>query len=165
MFLARKIARVKWEPKPDLSAGEISADAVTGDLRTHENSLSFWRCHTETNGDVEEAALAIAAAGNRIDKIDIVWLVDDELRADGQTLRDSDGRTPIPDLVDRHVDVCKLDYIHLGKIACRVVAAIEANRWRRLQRAHIKKLLLTAIKEDRVKIDKLEGDVRNEIGI
>ena len=99
MFLARKIAWGKWEPKPDLSNEEIPADAVTGDLRTHENSLSFWRCHTETNSDVEEAALAIAAAGNRIDKIDIVWLVDDELRADGQTLRNSDGRTPIPDLV------------------------------------------------------------------
>lgn len=163
MFLARKIARAKWTPKPDWSEGEISADAVTGDLRTHNNSLSFWRCHTETNGDVEEAVLAIAAARDRIDKLDIVWLVDDDLRADGQTLRNSDGRTPIKDLTDKHVDVCKLDYIRLGKVACRVVTAIEDNRWCRLRRTHVKELLLRAIEEGRVELDALAASIQDEI--
>ena len=57
MFLARKITRAKWDTGQELSAGEISADAVTSDLRTKENTLSFWRCRTETNGDVEDAVL------------------------------------------------------------------------------------------------------------
>ena len=69
MFLARKITRAKWNPKNGLSAGEIPADAVTVDLRTRENSLSFWRCGLGEKEQVEEAALAIAAAGDRVDSL------------------------------------------------------------------------------------------------
>lgn len=87
MFLARKITRAKWDTGQGLSAGEISADAVTSDLRTKENTLSFWNCRTETNGDVEDAVLAIAAAGDRLDRLDVVWLAYDELTpASGKSL-------------------------------------------------------------------------------
>ncbi len=74
MFLARKITRAKWKTREELSAGEISADAVTADLKTQGNALSFWQCHTATNSDVEEAALAIAAARDRVARLDVVWL-------------------------------------------------------------------------------------------
>ena len=76
MFLARKITRAKWAAKQELSVGEIPADAVTVDLRTQDNALSFWRCPNDTDRDVEEAALAIAAARKRVDRLDIVWLTD-----------------------------------------------------------------------------------------
>lgn len=66
MYLARKITLSKWEARHGLSEEEIAADAVTADLRTQKNSLSFWRCRTETDGDVEKAVLAIAAAGRRV---------------------------------------------------------------------------------------------------
>ena len=138
MFLARKITRAKWDTGQELSAGEISADAVTSDLRTKENTLSFWNCRTETNGDVEDAVLAIAAAGDRLDRLDVVWLAYDELQADGQTFRNTGGRTPVRELADRHVDVCKLDYTRLGKVARRVVAAIEDKRYRRAPVAWIR---------------------------
>lgn len=164
MFLVRKITRAKWETGQALSAGEISADAVTSDLRTKENTLSFWKCATETNGDVEEAALAIAAAGDRLDRLDIVWLVDDELQADGQTLKNTDGRTPVRELADRHVDVCKLDYTRLGKVARRVVAAMEEKRCCRLSKANVKKLLSAAVGHGRIDLDALSGNLRAEIG-
>ena len=45
MFLIRKIARAKWESKDDLSKEEIPADAVTVDLRTSDNVLSFWNAN------------------------------------------------------------------------------------------------------------------------
>ena len=47
MFLARKITHAKWKRQdllPHLTSDEISADAVTADLRTSEDSLSLWRC-------------------------------------------------------------------------------------------------------------------------
>ena len=44
MFLARKISLAKWSKKGELEVGEIAADAVTADLRTQDNKLSFWRC-------------------------------------------------------------------------------------------------------------------------
>ena len=163
MFLARKITRAKWGASQGLTNGEISADAVTGDLRTHGDMLSFWQCDTGTNGDVEEAALAIAAAGERVDKLDIVWLADDKLRADGQTLKDTKGRTPVSDLADRHIDVCQLDYVRLGKIADCVVAAIEDKRCRRLTKQRVKEILSTAVGQDRINLERLADGLRAEI--
>ncbi len=163
MFLVRKITRAKWDSNSELSAGEISADAVTGDLRTQRNSLSFWRCRTETNVDVEDAALAIAATRDHVDKIDIVWLADDELQADGQRLRNSEGRTPVTELVGLHVDVSRLDYVRLGHIARRIVTAIEEKRCRRITRAQVKKLLAEAVVQGRVKLVDLQTSVQAEV--
>ena len=41
MFQARRITQAKWETGRKLSAEEISAEAVTESLRTHENALSL----------------------------------------------------------------------------------------------------------------------------
>lgn len=167
MFLARKITRAKWNPQKDLSKGEIAADAVTADLRTQKNSLSFWQCQEDENGtiDIEDATLAIAAAGDRIDKIDIVWLTSNELRNDGQDLKNTKGRTHIAELANRHVDVCKLDYNRLGKIAHCVLNSIEKQRCKRFTKKDVKKLLATAVKKGRIKLDDLSDKIRREIDV
>lgn len=169
MFLARKIARAKWDVKRNvqrgLEEGEISADAVTGDLRTQKDTLSFWRCRTGSDDDIKDAALAIAASGERLDKLDIVWLADDELQADGQILRDTEGRTPVAGFAERHVDICQLDYVRLGKVAQRVVAAIEEQRWRRLTKARVKGLLAAAVQQRRINPDELADRLQAEIGL
>ena len=163
MFLARKITRAKWETKLELSAGEISADAVTSDLRTQENSLSFWQCGTGEEAEVKEAVLAIASARDRVDRLDLVWLADDELRADGQTLKNTAGRTPITELARRHVDVCRLDYVRLGKVARRVVIAIEEDRYLRLTKVRVTKLLAAAVGQGRIDLGNLQKNVRAEV--
>ena len=145
MFLARKISRAKWEANRVLSAGEISADAITGDLRTQDNSLSFWRCGIGDKTKLEEVALAIAAGRDSVDKLDIVWLADNDLRDDGQILRNIEGRTPVAELAKLHVDVCALDYVRLGKVAHRVVTALEEKRYLRLTKLRVKKLLTVAV--------------------
>ncbi len=163
MFLVRKITQAKWKTNPELSAGEISADAVTVDLRTRENSLSFWQCRTETRGDLEHAALALATAADHVDTFDIIWLTDDELRSDGQTLRNTRGRTPVQGLVDLHVDVCRLDYVRLGKVARRIVTALDEKRYRRLTRARVKKLLVEAVEQRRVELTDLQEGIQAEV--
>ena len=147
----------------ELSDGEIPADAVTVDLRTQQNSLSFWRCPTDVERDIEEAALAIAAAGDRVDRLDIVWLTDEELQADGQVLEDTAGRTPVTDMAAMHVDVSRLDYVRLGNVARGIAAAIQANRWRRLTRRRVKALLEEAIGEGRVDPTALAGTLRAQV--
>ena len=163
MFLARKITRAKWESTEYLSADEIPADAVTADLRTQGNVLSFWQCATDTASDVAEAALAIAAAGERLDRLDIVWLADQELQSDGLTLRDTEGRTPVSDMVAKHVDVDRLDYVRLGSVARRVAAAIEADQCRRLTRARVKSLIEEAIRQGRIDHGSLQEKLRAEV--
>ena len=163
MFLARKISLAKWTPGQGFAQGEISADALTGDLRTRDNSLSFWRCDDEGEHDVEEVALAIATPGDRLDKIDIVWLDEADLRNDGQTLRNSPGATPITELANRHVDVCRLDCVRLGDIARRVAVSIQAKRFRRLAKRRVRDLVTTAVKQGRIHPDALANRIREEI--
>ena len=163
MFLARMITRSKWEPKPGIRAGEIAADAVTGDLRTQGNTLSFWRCPSGAPGDFENAALAIAAGRDDVAKVEIVWLDDEDLKADGQTLQNTPGKTMVTDLVSLHVDMCHLDYLRLGKVAGRVVSALEERRYLRLTRARVRKLILSAVAAKRVSLDDLQDKVRAEV--
>ncbi len=163
MFLARKITRAKWETMHGLSAGEIPADAVTIDLKTQGNSLSFWQCPTDARGDVDEAALAIAVARERLDRLDIIWLDNEELQADGQTLRNTEGRTPVTDMATKHVDVTGLDYGRLGGVARRVVAAIEEDRYCRLTRASVKRLIEAAVGQGRIDLDALDDRLRSEV--
>ena len=163
MFLIRKISRAKWGPRKGLFEDEISADAVTADLRTKDNSLSFWGCGDGAEAEVEEAALALAAANNSIEKLDIVWLSDDELLADGQTIEHTKGRTPVKYLIERHVHVSRLDYGRLGKVASRIVVAIKEERYRRLARECVRNLLATAVEQKRVELADLEERVRTEV--
>ncbi len=163
MFLARKVTLSKWEPKAGLSEGEISADALTSDLRTQNNSLSFWQCGVGNTDDVEEAVLAMAAGRDHVDKLDVVWLDDDELLADGQTLSNTKGRTPVHELVNLHVDVCRLDYVRLGRVARRVVSAIEEERFFRLRKSRVKAMLVKAVKQERVKLGDLKGNIQAEV--
>ena len=168
MLLARKISLAKWSKKQEqgeLAEDEIPADAVTADLRTQDNKLSFWRCGDEKATEVNEAALALAAAGTRVDKIDVVWLAADELRSDGQTLQDTKGRTPVLELAELHVDVCRLDYMRLGKVAQRVVTALKKERYLRLRKARVRNLLAEAVEQGRIDPKDLQKRVREELGL
>ena len=165
MFLARKISLAKWSKKGELAEGEIPADAVTADLRTQGNALSFWRCGDGERVEVEEAALAIAAACDSVDKVDIVWLASAELQDDGQTLQDTKGRTPVLELAELHVDVCRLDYIRLGRIAKCLVTALKKEHYLRLRKARVRNLLAEAVEQGRIDPKDLEKRVREELGL
>jgi len=167
MYLARKIARAKWPSQGNSSNGvtaaDIDADAVTGDLRTRGNTLSFWTCPSGTDNDVEEAALAIAANWERLDKLDLVWLATCDIQADDHTLREMPGETPVADLVERHVDLCELDYDQLGKVAQRVAVAIVAGQYRRLTKKRVKHLLVKAVEQERVSPNQLSPGLQKEV--
>ena len=163
VFLARKITRAKWEAKEGFSDGEIPADAVSTDLRTSGNSLSFWQCGSGTRGEVEEAALALAAASRHVDKVEIVWLSGDDLLTDGQKLVETEGRTPVRSLIKRHIDVSLLDYERLGRIAHRIVASMQESRYCRLTRKRVTNLLATAVQQGEVELSQLEERVQIEV--
>jgi hypothetical protein len=95
----------------ELSEGEIPSDAVTADLRTTDNALSFWRCDAPDRAQIEDAALAMAAAGNRIDRMDVVWIAVENLRADGQTWKETEGQPP-------HQRCARAMWMFSGSIMC-----------------------------------------------
>ena len=163
MFLARTVTRSKWEPKHGLQSGEISADVVTGDLRTRDNMLSFWRYPSGTVDDLEDVVLAIATGREEVAKVEIVWLDEEELRTDGQTLTNSDGRTPVTELVGLHVDVCRLDYKRLGKVAHRVVSAFDEERYIRWTKVRVRRLLKSAVSSGRINLKNLSEKIQTEL--
>ena len=166
MFLARKVTRAKWREAEGLSPGEMSADAVTIDLRTTGNALSFWKCGGGTQPEVDEAVLALASGAQRVDVMDVVWIAYDDLETDGLSLRDSDGRTPVAELASTHVDLVDLDYVRLGRlgrVASRVASAISEGRFCRLTKSRVLAILSGAVDQRRLDPSLLEDGVRRAI--
>ncbi len=163
MFLARKISKAKWEPGADFRDGEISADAVTADLRTKENNLSLWRCGTGTPEEVDEVVLALTASYVKVGVCDVALIAEEELTAAGYVLEESGGNTTVGDLVSQHVDLVRLDYDRLGHVARCVSAAVAAGRFRRTQVPKVLDLLVTAVEDERLPLDALREKVRRRV--
>ena len=161
MILVRKISHPKWKPSPAFLPEEIRADAITADLRTTDNALSFWECETESN--LNGPALAIAAAMDRVDKIDLAGLPQEILTGHGLTHAHTDGQTPATDWVRRHVSISKLDYVRLGTVAHQINAAIKQRRFRRFSRQEVADLLIAAARDNLVESSKLHEKVQKEI--
>ena len=163
MLLARKITHAKWQPKSGISDGKISADAITADLRTQDNSLSLWECGYATTEDVEAVALTLAIAGNQIAKIDIVWFSDDELRAGGVRISQTPGRTPIAEMSRRHYDAQNLDYEQLGYVADCVAKALSNDQYKRFNQRLVREFVSAAVQQGKVSLDDLNGKVRRDV--
>jgi len=131
-FLARKINRAKWDPVEGFADGEIAADAVTVDLRTTGNTLSFWTCASAADEEINATVLALMSVAERIDKIDVTWIQDAEVRSRGLAVVKTDGRTPVESLRERHVDIARLDLHRLGSVAKMISKAVADNQHRRL---------------------------------
>ena len=162
MLLVRKITRAKWELPEDFSEGEIPADAVSVDLKTKSNTLSFWQCASASPENLDEIVLALAAAGEKIDTMDIVWLPSESL-CKGLAHEGTPGETPIEELADRHVNVCKLDYVRLGTVAKRIANAIEKGNYKRLPKSRVAEIFVEAVQSGRVRLSSLSEKIREKI--
>ena len=98
-----------------------------------------------------------------VDKLDIVWVDEGELKTDGQTLEDTKGQTPVTELIERHVDVCRLDYVRLGKVAHRVITAIKEERCIRLKKRRLTDILVAAVEQERVNLNDLKPSLQKEV--
>lgn len=165
MFLARMITRPKWESesKPGLASDEIPADAITIDLRTTDNTLSFWECGRATDPEIVSAVLAIAAGRKSLQKLDIVWIPQEALTRSGHQMVSTRGRTPFTEMVEHHVDVCHLDYRRLGQIGDQVAAAIRLHRCRRFAQQAVLDLLVDGVQNGRVSEEGLADKLRTRI--
>jgi hypothetical protein len=161
--LARKITRAKWGPKPELGPDEVAADAVTADLRTTGNALSFWRCESPNGDDLKRAVLALAAAADRPDRLDVVCLDERAVTTSGLATKDTPGDTPVASLRLHHVDVEKLDVVRLGKVALMVVAAHRSNAGHLMTKRQVVDLVVQAVKDGLLKVADLKDKMKEEV--
>lgn len=164
-MLARKISRAKWEPADYLAEDEIRADAISGCLRTRDDSLSWWHCEGDEQ-DVEEVALALATGSKykKFEKIDVVVLPETDLLAHGLAVESTEGDTPIKELRSRHVNVVRLDLEKLARIARILAPKIRSNNSVfRFTKATLMTLVRTAIQDKRLDLDDLNKKLREEL--
>jgi hypothetical protein len=162
-MLTRKISRAKWEASDDLNEGEIQADAVSADLRTSGNTLSFWRCASSDDAALRRAVLALAAAAERVDRIDVAWLTVASVDDNGIAHKDTPGNTPVTSLRGDHVDLVQLDLRRLGRVAELIAEAVGNGNHKRLTNKKVVDIVVQAVKDDLVAVEDLEARVQQEV--
>ncbi len=158
--LVRMISPAKWTQVGDLSSGEIAADAVTGDLRTIQNRLSFWRCVTSDPLEIELVALALAAGR---DRLDLIYLEVEEVRNRGLRMTATPGNTPISSLRSHHVDVDQLNLSRLGTVAHLIAMAHCARALVMLTRLEVLAIVIRAIRDNTLAVQSLSGDLITKV--
>lgn len=127
--LLRKFSRNKWKSNENLSRDQYSADAITGCIRTHRNTLSVWRCNSVDfqSKDVKDLVAALASTTQHPDVIDVVLLDESELNARGLNIEASDGTTPFTGINGNHCDIVELNYEKLGEVGEYIVKQLSVD--------------------------------------
>ena len=158
--LARKITPAKWKRSTELGEDEVGADAVTADLKTTANTLSFWRCESADPKHLETAVLALAASTERPDRLVFVFLDEQHVRTEGLATRDTQGDTPVVSLRGKHVDVERLDLTRLGKVAQMVANAARAETCHQVSKEQVIALVTRAVSEGLVGLEDLKEKMK-----
>ncbi|MBM0283432.1 hypothetical protein [Pseudomonas chlororaphis] len=161
MELIRKISLAKWKNSLAVGPEYISADAVTGCLRTSENTLSVWKNESEVEYD--QSVLALLASLTSMETIDIVRLGVEELEQKNLELAETEGDTRAKGLENLHRDIINLDHAALKSVAEIVKAKVAENKSIRFRKPDIKVILNKAVAEGVIDIDLLPDKVRAEL--
>ena len=159
-MLVRKINRAKWMNGNDTKEPP-TADAITGCLRTKENTLSVWSINNET--ELEEAVLAIVSNQDRLETIDVVMLDDDYFMKCKISTKETAGLTPVKDLVDAHRDLSSLDFWTIGMVAEHIIESIKKDKVKRFREAELTKIIQNAIIKKRLELSDLKEGIIKKI--
>jgi len=151
-FFVRKIELQKWLQNDILNGADVSADAITGCLRTKFNTLSFW--YVESDEQISDAVLAITSSFEKADSIDIVT-IDTNSFSNGLIFSSTDGLTPYEDFKDKHRDLTELTYPKLGTVAEIIIKCIKENKRINYSRKTIKEMLHNSLNNGKIKREKL----------
>lgn len=169
--IARKVDKLpRWQAargngvEPD----EISADALTTDLKTEGSALSFWSCGVVTASggpsQIDDVVLALCANAQRLDAVTIVWVEVASLEQQSIKIVRSPGVTPVSDLTDKHVDVVRLDVQRVGVLAEALVNSVANQCFRRFDTTEIKSILTAAITARRLNPGSLAPSIKTALG-
>ena len=166
-LFVRKIALSKWKQNQALDGGHPSADAITGCLRTQDNTLSPWRIAGPE--ELEDAVLAIASQLQRLDAIDVVTIAPAALQQRGLKVAATPASTPYRSFGDRHHDIIELHYESLGRVAKVVVSAINAAMSAEQpigqSRQALKAIIMRGLEQGKIRADHLQESLRVDLGL
>lgn len=143
-YLIRRISRAKWD---EIEEGEVSADAITNDLKTFRNDLSVWYISNKEELSKAILALVTGAKQTKLSTLHIVLIEEKLISDNGLGLASSPGDTVIEDLVSSHRDIEKLTYSRLGTVKDLILDCIKSDEYALFTRKQIKDLVKSAIKD------------------
>lgn len=107
-LLLRKVTPAKWKLPDWCPRGEVPSDALV-DIRTTDNTLSFWVVASDNFEDLKMAVTAIVSGQKHLDKLDYALLDEACLpRISVSVDRTSEGRSPCRAANASHCDLTEL---------------------------------------------------------
>lgn len=161
MDLIRKISLAKWKSSLIIGADYISADAITGCLRTSGNTLSVWK--NESQEEYDQSILALLASLTSMETIDIVCVEAKELHQKNLELQETAGFTKAKGLEGLHRDIINLDHGSLKSVAEIIKDKVAGSKSIRFTKKDIKTILGKAVAEGKVDIVDLPEKIRDEL--
>ena len=127
-YFARKITISKWPLNENGDIPElenIPADAITSDLRTTGNTLSWWL--VENNKDQAVlVAMAVAQSKEKFSTTRILMIPQEELTENFE-LENTEVETMITELKGCHYDMKNMDYEKIGKLGKLIYSRLKNN--------------------------------------
>jgi hypothetical protein len=163
VFLARSISTAKWKARSNIAEDEIPADAVTYDMRTADNMLSFWLYDPGREGSLDDIALALASARDNVQRLDLVWLDQEQVEQIKLKIDSTLGETPAKHLRDNHRDVVGIDLVRLVDLARTIANALTNNQTKRFTERQIQALLSKAAKDNLIATSDLKRSVAEKL--
>ena len=159
-YLIRRISRAKWE---EVEQGEVSADAITNDLKTFQNELSVWLIPNKKELKKAVLALITGAKQTKLSTLHLVLIEEKLVKSNSLVLNTTKGDTVIKSLQNLHRDIGDLTYSKLGTIKDLILNCIKSNSYALYTKRQLKDLVKSAIESGELLKENLNHNlVRNE---
>lgn len=141
---------------------DYNAD-LFNELQTRNNTVSIWAI--EGQNEIDSVALALSSANKSLDKMQLLILDKAALESCCPGIRNTpeNAETPYREFCERHHDVECLSYFYLGKLAYCLIQHYASNKLLTLYRDQIAIILSSALKDNKVKFDDLDKNLKFEL--
>lgn len=162
-YLARSASPQKWKSEKAALVGKVPADAVFADMRTTDNRLSFWVCDPTQEQSLVQTVLAVATAKDNVQRLDLVWISEEELAKSDIATEATAGETPAKSLAKDHRDLIDLDLDKLYGLSKSFASAVSNKQTRRFTEAQVKEIISNGVAAGLVNTSDLKKSVADKI--
>jgi hypothetical protein len=160
-YLVRKIAPAKWSGAQSLEA--LSADALTADLKTMDNTLSLWEIGSKDELGDAVLALAVSKKVKKFEKMDLVLIPEETILTKRLSIRASPGDTFAEGLSNTHREVVDLKYPSLGVFAQIIIDLLSKNVPTTITKTKVEDIVKSAYNNEKIDISCLPEDMQRTI--
>jgi hypothetical protein len=161
--LARSFSMQKWKSRTNIRDGQIPADGLSADLGTADNGLSFWLCDPTIVSSIDDIALALASTRDRVQRLDLVWLDEEQVRRMNIRIDTCSGNTPVKELKNQHRECNGIDPRRFVCLARAIAGATSNNNTKRYTERQILDMLAKGVQNNLLSLSELKGTVAEKI--